>query len=631
MENFRNNDSFVINMPEYWGLVTGDSTLTNKSMQKLPITKDLLDPEGTFLPMWNKIFVIACVVAVLSDPLFLYIPILKDDTKCLGFDAQLKKVSLVSRSVTDLFYIVDIILQICSRLTAKTFAASWISITEETFPLKGEKSVKDALALAKRISLSYILIDILAVLPLPQVVILTFFSKVRASKPSITRIFLNFLVLFQYVPRILRIYSSGKAPSIESGIGLWIKGVFNFFPFFLAGHVLGAIWYFFAIQRETACWVNACRGESGCEPSTFICNNNVFRNVTHLNSLCPKNPPDATVFDFGIFLDALQSGMLESTDFPQKLLQCFWWGLRNLSSFGQNLEPSPYALENLFTVVISISGMLLFLIYLNANLQTYVELEAKRADNLRFRRKMQIINPEIDLWLHKNGLPKDLKMGIMDNVQQKLEENKDVHVENILSILPLKHKRHIMRLLRLASLRKVSMLKDMDEQVLKAICEHLKPVIYAEDSYIIREGEPLEKMIFITQGIAWTYATNINGGGTSSSSSSGVGCLEKGDFYGEELLNWAFNFASFSELPISTRTVKSQRKLEAFAIRANDLQSVVSKFWWHFSMELPHDNQQMRREHLATSCLQKTWRRYHAGPRGGTGWKKFYTDLVKTA
>lgn len=624
MEVFH-NDSFVINMPEYWGLVEGESLVDDKPKKKLPTTKEILDPEGTFIAMWNKIFVMSCVFAVLSDPLFLYIPILKDDMKCLGFDARLKKVTLGLRSVTDLFYIVDILLQICSRLTAKTFASSWISITEETFPLKGEKSVKDALAIAKKISLSYIIIDVLAVLPLPQVVVLIYFSKVRDAKPSVTRVFLNSLVLFQYMPRIFRIYLSGKAPRIESGIGLWIKGVFNFFPFFLAGHVLGAIWYFFAIQRETACWVYACQGENGCEPSTFDCDNKVFRNITRLNYLCPKNPPNATLFDYGIFLDALQSGMLESTDFPQKLLQCFWWGLQNLSSFGQNLQPSPYALENLFTVSISISGMLLFLIYLNANLQTYVELATKRSDKLRFKRKMQIINPEIDLWLHKNGLPKSLKMGIMDNVQQKLEENKDVHVENILSILPLKHKRHIMRLLRLASLRKVSMLRHMDEQVLKGICEYLKPVIYAEDSYIIREGEPLEKMIFITQGIAWTYATNIDGGRSSSSSS--IGCLEKGDFYGEELLNWAFNFASFSELPISTRTVKSQRKLEAFAIRANDLQSVVSKFWWHFSMELQHDYQPRRREHLATSCLQKTWRRYHAGVRGGTGWKKFYNDL----
>lgn len=156
-------------MPEYWGLVEGESLVDGKPKKKLPTTKEILDPEGTFIAMWNKIFVMSCVFAVLSDPLFLYIPILKDDMKCLGFDARLKKVTLGLRSVTDLFYIVDILLQICSRLTAKTFASSWISITEERFPLKGEKSLKDALAIAKKISLSYIIIDVLAVLPLPQV------------------------------------------------------------------------------------------------------------------------------------------------------------------------------------------------------------------------------------------------------------------------------------------------------------------------------------------------------------------------------------------------------------------------------------------------------------------------------
>lgn len=48
----------------------------------------------------------------------------------------------------------------------------------------------------------------------------------------------------------------------------------------------------------------------------------------------------------------------------------------------------------------------------------------------------------------------------------------------------------------------VPMFINMDARVLKAICEHLKLVIYNEDTYIIREGEPLEKMFFITRGTA---------------------------------------------------------------------------------------------------------------------------------
>ncbi|RXH86288.1 hypothetical protein DVH24_017341 [Malus domestica] len=38
--------------------------------------------------------------------------------------------------------------------------------------------------------------------------------------------------------------------------------------------------------------------------------------ITALNDLCPINPSDTKVSDFGIFLDAFQSDTVESTDFP---------------------------------------------------------------------------------------------------------------------------------------------------------------------------------------------------------------------------------------------------------------------------------------------------------------------------
>lgn len=52
--------------------------------------------------------------------------------------------------------------------------------------------------------------------------------------------------------------------------------------------------------------------------------------MTLLNDLCPIDPPNAKLFDFGIYLDVLQSGILRSTDYPKKFSNCFWWGLRNL-------------------------------------------------------------------------------------------------------------------------------------------------------------------------------------------------------------------------------------------------------------------------------------------------------------
>lgn len=94
--------------------------------------------------------------------------------------------------------------------------------------------------------------------------------------------------------------------------------------------VIGALWYIFAIQREIACWQYACQSENGCEPNTFRCDDTSVRNVTVLNELCPINPPNATLFDFGIFVDALQYSVKQSTNFPDRFLNCFWWGLRHL-------------------------------------------------------------------------------------------------------------------------------------------------------------------------------------------------------------------------------------------------------------------------------------------------------------
>ncbi|KAH0971965.1 hypothetical protein GBA52_024121 [Prunus armeniaca] len=119
----------------------------------LKISKEFLGP---LLPIWNKIFVISCVFAVLMDPLFFYTPVINEDMKCLELDKNLKKIALALRSVTDLFYLVDIIFQIYQlNVTSK------ISINGATFRLERVKS-------AKKILLSCIVIDTFAVLPVPQ-------------------------------------------------------------------------------------------------------------------------------------------------------------------------------------------------------------------------------------------------------------------------------------------------------------------------------------------------------------------------------------------------------------------------------------------------------------------------------
>ncbi|CAN6569586.1 unnamed protein product [Malus baccata var. baccata] len=557
----------------------------------------VLDPQGPFLQKWNKIFVLACIIAVSLDPLFFYIPVIDDKRKCLGLDKKMEITASVLRSFTDIFYIVHIIFQ---------FRTGFIAPSSRVFG-RGVL-VEDAWAIARRYLSSYFLIDILAVLPLPQVVILIFIPKLGGSKMLNTKNLLKFVVLFQYFPRFIRIYPLYREVTRASGIlteTAWAGAAFNLFLYMLASHVLGAFWYLFSIERETKCWKAACGNNTTiCSRNDLYCDtvsSNAFSKITFLNSSCPIQDEDKTQFDFGIFLDALQSGIVESsTDFPQKFFYCFWWGLRNLSSLGQNLATSTYVWEICFAVFISIAGLVLFS-FLIGNMQTYLQSTTTRLEEMRVKRR------DAEQWMSHRLLPENLRERIRRYEQYKWQETRGVDEENLICNLPKDLRRDIKRHLCLALLMRVPMFEKMDEQLLDAMCDRLKPVLYTEESYIVREGDPVDEMLFIMRGRLLTMTTN--GGRTGFFNSE---YLKAGDFCGEELLTWALDPHTSANLPISTRTVQALSEVEAFALKADDLKFVASQFRRLHSKQLRHTfrfySQQWRT--WAATFIQAAWRRH---------------------
>ncbi|CAB4307008.1 unnamed protein product [Prunus armeniaca] len=214
----------------------------------------------------NKMIMISCVIAISLDPLFLYIPFIDEEKKCLGIDKKLRNVALILRSLTDITFLVHIGYQIYedSNKAYKEInrAKSQWELDWQTTPIRKDEIVPFAAILATTLPWGSLLIDLLSVFPTPQ--------------------------------------------------------------------VLGAFWYFFP-----------------------------FNERPHVGIGLVKNVPDNTKppFDYGIFLDSLKLGNMGH--FPTKLCYSFWWGLKNLSNFGTNLTTSNYVWENLFAILISITGVLL--------------------------------------------------------------------------------------------------------------------------------------------------------------------------------------------------------------------------------------------------------------------------------
>lgn len=129
----------------------------------------------------------------------------------------------------------------------------------------------------------------------------------------------------------------------------------------------------------------------------------------------------------------------------------------------------------------------------------------------------------------------------------------------------------------------VPLFENMDERLLDAICERLKPCLYTENTYIVREGDPVDEMLFIIRGRLESVTTD---GGRSGFFNRGL--LKEGDFCGEELLTWALDPKSGANLPSSTRTVKALTEVEAFALIAEELKFVASQFRRLHSRQVQH-------------------------------------------
>ncbi|TXG63021.1 hypothetical protein EZV62_010015 [Acer yangbiense] len=563
--------------------------------------KEILDPQGTFLQWWNKIFILSCVIAVSIDPLFFYIPIVDATNKCLDLDKNLQTTACVLRTFIDMFYILHIILQ---------FRTGFIAPSSRVFG-RGEL-VDDPWIIAKRYLSSYFIVDILAILPLPQVVVLVIIHRVKGPVSLATKEMLKTVIIFQYVPRFARMYPLSNEIKRTSGIlteTAWAGAAVNLILYMLASHVIGAFWFLFSVDREVRCWHDACKKHgNACDPKYLYCGDGrpPFAGYSFLNSSCPFISPDeisnSSVFNFGIFIDALQLGVADKRDLPKKFFYCFWWGLRNLSSLGENLETSTFVGEIVFAIAISIGGLVLFALLIG-NMQKYLQSTTVRVEEMRVKRR------DAEQWMSHRMLPENLRDRIRRYDQYKWQETRGVEEETLIRNLPKDLRRDINRHLCLNLLMRVPMFEKMDDQLLDAMCDRLKPALFTENSFIVCEGDLVDEMLFVMRGKL--VSTTTNGGRTGFFNAV---YLKAGDFCGEALLTWALDpqSSSSSNRPISTRTVQALTEVEAFALMADDLKFVASQFRRLHSKQIQQTFRfsSVQWKTWAACFIQAAWRRH---------------------
>ncbi|KAJ6400718.1 hypothetical protein OIU84_016202 [Salix udensis] len=267
-------------------------------------------------------------------------------------------------------------------------------------------------------------------------------------------------------------------------------------------------------------------------------------------------------------------------------------------SFGQNLKTSTFIGEILFAIFISIAGLVLFALLIG-NMQKYLQSTTVRVEEMRVKRR------DTDQWMSQRMLPDNLRERIRRYEQYKWQETRGVEERGLIRNLPKDLRRDINRHLCLDLIKKVPIFGKMDETILDAICDRLKATLYPKDSYIVREGDPVDEMLFIMRGNLVSVTTN--GGRTGFFNAVS---LKAGDFCGEGLLTWALDPQSSSNLPISPRTVRALSEVEAFSLEADDLKSVASQFRQLHHKDIQHTFRffSVQWKTWAACFIQAAWR-----------------------
>ncbi|KAK4354015.1 hypothetical protein RND71_026209 [Anisodus tanguticus] len=479
-----------------------------------------------------------------TGSVFFYIPIIDNENKCLDLDKTLKITACVLRSITDLFYIFHIILQ---------FRTGFIAPSSRVFG-RGEL-IEDSTAIAKRYLLSYFIVEVVAVLPLPQIVILIITPKANGPIALATKEMLKIVIFVQYIPRIFRIYPLYKEVTRTAGLfteSAWGGAVFNLSLYMLASNVVGAFWYLISVERQDTCWRSACDKIASCSSDYLYCGGKGNGNALLLNTSCPllqqddiKDPND---FDFGIFLDALH------------------FRNQHVGSLGQNLKTSTFVGEILFAIFISIIGLILFSLLIG-NMQVRVgsskssafleEPTRKHLQSITVRvEEMRVRRRDAEQWMSHRMLPDNLRERIRRHKQYKWQETRGVEEDSLINNLPRDLRRDLKRHLCWSLLKRIE-----------------TSTLHREELHNPRR-DPVEEMLFLMRGTLLTMTTN--GGRTGFFNSAH---LNAGDFCGDVLFTWALDpHPSSSTLPISTRTVQAVTDIEAFALTADDLKFVAAQF-----------------------------------------------------
>ncbi|GLU23453.1 hypothetical protein SLE2022_394540 [Rubroshorea leprosula] len=579
----------------------------------------VLDPRAKWVQEWNRVFLLVCATGLFVDPLFFYALSISGPCLCLYIDGWFAITITVLRCMTDALHVWNMWLQLkmAKRLYSYTAAVAATKDENEGGGDGGGGGPHTATTV-RRVAARYLkawkgfFFDVFVILPLPQIVLWVIIPSML-KKGSVTLVMTVFLImfLFQYLPKIYHSVCLLRRMQNLSGyiFGTVWWGIFlNLIAYFVASHAAGACWYLMGIQRSAKCLKEQCRQIEGCDLRTLACKEPIYYGTTHVMRERPRLAwadnkqvrmtciESADNYEYGAYKWTVQLVTNESR--LEKILFPIFWGLMTLSTFG-NLESTTEWLEVVFNIIVLTSGLLLVTMLIG-NIKVFLHATTSK------KQAMQLKMRNIEWWMRKRHLPQGFRQRVRNYERQKWAAMRGVDECEMIRNLPEGLRRDIKYHLCLDLVRQVPLFQHMDDLVLENICDRVKSLIFTKGETITREGDPVQRMLFVVRG--HLQSSQVLRDGVKSCC-----MLGPGNFSGDELLSWCLRRPFIERLPPSSSTLVTLETTEAFGLEADDVKYVTQHFRYTFV------NEKVKRSARyyspgwrtwAAVAIQLAWRRY---------------------
>ncbi|XP_059277228.1 cyclic nucleotide-gated ion channel 4-like [Lycium ferocissimum] len=569
----------------------------------------VIDPRAPWVQEWNRVFLLVCATGLFVDPLFFYALSISESCMCLFIDGWFAVTVTVLRCMTDALHLWNMWLQ---------FKMKKLRPHENEFNnpprLHQDQSLRRSVALRYLKSKKGFFFDLFVILPLPQIVMWVGIPALL-EKGSTTTVMTVLLImfLFQYLPKIYHSVCLLRRMQNLSGYifgTVWWGIALNLIAYFVASHAVGACWYLLGIQRAAKCLKEQCSVTKGCGLKMLACEEQIFYGTSSLvkhksrfiwgetkiaRSTC-LDSHDQDLFDYGVYKWTVQ--LITNENRFEKILFPIFWGLMTLSTFG-NLESTTDWLEDVFIIVVLTSGLLLVTMLIG-NIKVFLHATTSK------KQAMQLKMRNVEWWMRRRRLPQGLKQRVRNYERQRFAATRGVDECEMISNLPEGLRRDIKYHLCLDLVRQVPLFQHMDNLVLENICDRVKSLIFTKGETITREGDPVQRMLFIVRGHLQS-SQELRDGVESCC------MLGPGNFSGDELLSWCLRRPFVERLPPSSSSLVTLETTEAFGLEADDVKYVTQHFRYTFV------NEKVKRSARyyspgwrtwAAVAIQLAWRRY---------------------